>query len=115
MTQKKSAKVNNKKKKSFKRTMDQAKSHMNIVQRSFSTIIHTRPIETASDILAATLLRPLPVVTGLLGMIATLLIFYGTAKYIGYNLSGYEGLSGFIIGWIVGLIIDFVKLTNHKN
>lgn len=96
--------------KAFQRTMTQARTHMNIWQRSFSVIAHSRPLEVIGDLLAATVARPIPLIGGLVGMIAMLSLFYGVAKSVGYHLSGFEGPAGFVIGWVVGAIIEFSRL-----
>lgn len=94
----------------FHVTMTQARSHMNVVMRIFSRLIHLRCLDTVIEFIGATALRPQPLIGGLLGMSALLALFYGVAKYFGYDLSGFEGIAGFLIGWVIGAIVEFAQL-----
>jgi len=38
------------------------------------------------------------------------LIIYVIAKTFGYNLSGFETIGAFIIGWILGVVYDYLKI-----
>lgn len=90
--------------------LEQARSHMNLPSRIFSRIIHFRPVEILSDLLAATLFRPLPLIfAGLMAALLPLVIWL-IAKYFGYNLSGTESIIAFTLGWLVGVIVDYTKI-----
>ncbi|NLA43237.1 hypothetical protein GX865_03770 [Candidatus Saccharibacteria bacterium] len=97
-------------KKAFDRTMTQARSHMNGPQKIFSSIIHARPLGIIGDLLASTIARPIPLIGGMIGMILSLALIYGTAKNIGYEVSSFEGIAGFVIGWLIGAITEFFQL-----
>lgn len=99
----------------FQRTMSQARSHLNPVSRLFSLFIHLRPLEHLSSTLGATLARPLAILCGALGMVIAIVILYGTAKTVGYAVSGSEGIIGFILGWSCGVIIDVVRSLLSKR
>lgn len=91
-------------------TLQQARSHMNRPAGIFSRIIHWRPIELLSDLLAASLFRPLPLIFAGLTAASLPLIFWLIAKYYGYSLSGTESIIAFVFGWLVGVIIDYTKI-----
>ena len=38
------------------------------------------------------------------------LIIYTIAKTIGYKLSGFETIAAFLIGWLIGLIYDYLRI-----
>lgn len=90
--------------------LHQARSHMNRPARIFSQFIHLRPIEIISDLLAATLFRPLPLLFAGLMAAALPLAIWIIAKYFGYNLSGTESIIAFIFGWLTGVIVDYTKI-----
>lgn len=94
----------------FMQTMTQARSHMNILQRTFSYLIHIRYFDSIIAVIGIVLLRPILLIGGFIGMIGSLVLFYGTAKYFGYTLSGFEGIVGFMIGWTIGAIVEFTQL-----
>ena len=95
---------------SYAATMMQARSHMNGFSRVFSKIIHYRPIELLSDVLGATIARPMAILCGGIVAFAISLLAYAVAKYYGYSLSGTETIAGFVLGWCIGIIIDYTHL-----
>lgn len=95
---------------SYAATMMQARSHMNGFSRIFSKIIHYRPIELLSDVLGATIARPMAILCGGIVAFAISLLAYAVAKYYGYSLSGTETIAGFVLGWCIGIIIDYTHL-----
>ena len=94
----------------YAETLQQARSHMNSPARIFSQIIHFRPVEIISDLLAATLFRPLPLLFAGLMAASLPLAIWIIAKYFGYNLSGTESIIAFVFGWLVGVIVDYTKI-----
>jgi hypothetical protein len=72
--------------------------------RAFSQVIHTPVIEATSETLENTVARP----SVLLGTVWTALIvggiFYLTARFFGYSLSGSELLFSFIVGGLLGIV-----------
>lgn len=102
--------VENNKRGSYVATMTQARSHMNGFSRVFSKIIHYRPIELLSDVLGATIARPMAILCGGIVAFAISVLTYAVAKYYGYSLSGTEPLAGFVLGWCIGIIIDYTHL-----
>jgi hypothetical protein len=102
--------VENNKRGSYVATMTQARSHMNGFSRVFSKIIHYRPIELLSDVLGATIARPMAILCGGIVAFTISVLTYAVAKYYGYSLSGTETLAGFVLGWCIGIIIDYTHL-----
>lgn len=106
------------KKDTFKETMDQARSHMSPSGRLFSSLIHIKPVEIISGILAKTLFRPVAIISGGVAAIAIGFFTWMIAKYYGYQLSGSEIPAGFLVGWIFGLLYDYASLiftTGNKR
>lgn len=99
----------------FANTMAQARSHMGPLARSFSVVIHCKPVAFVSDVLGRTLFRPLPLLFGASSGLILTLVFYGVAKYYGYALSGSEMYIFFGLGWVVGLIVDYALLLIHGS
>lgn len=95
---------------SFAHTMQQARSHMRLPARIWSTTIHWRPIELLCTVFGSTFARPIALLTGSsLSLIATLGT-YLIAKHYGYPLTGSEPLVAFVLGWVIGIIVDYTHL-----
>ncbi|MDX2776273.1 hypothetical protein PV379_02770 [Streptomyces caniscabiei] len=101
---------------SFKATMSEVQSQMSAPSRAFSKVIHTKGVEKASEVVGSTVARPNALLTGALFAFVLTLAVYLIAKNIGYPLSGFESIGAFILGWILGLVYDFVKvmITGRK-
>lgn len=95
---------------SYHSTMKQIQSEMNGSSRTFSKVIHNKTVERVSDAVAATAARPNAVLAG--SMMATFLTLFAylVAKHYGYQLSGFETIGTFLLGWALGLIYDYAKL-----
>jgi hypothetical protein len=96
--------------KSFEAAMTEITRHMPLHERLFSRLIHTKAVETLSDIIAGTLARPDALLAGGIFSFALTLAVYVLAKNLGYTLSGLESIGAFVFGWILGLVYDFLKL-----
>lgn len=95
---------------SFKKTMSEVRSHMSAPSRAFSKFIHIKPIEKASEVVGNTVARPNALLSGaIFAFIFTVAIYLWT-KNAGYPLSGFETMAAFIIGYLVGIIVDFVRI-----
>lgn len=94
----------------FERTMSQPRSHLSTPWRILSRCIHAPVIEPISDILARTLLRPLPVLYGAIAAVFLPLVLWFICKQFGYPMSGNEPIIVFIVGWTIGLCIDYFGL-----
>lgn len=95
---------------SFKRTMSEIRAHMPPVKRVFSKFIHNKAIEKTSEAIGSTIARPNAILSGAILAFVFTLGIYLIAKQLGYRLSGFETIGSFILGWIVGLIYDYVRL-----
>jgi hypothetical protein len=76
------------------------------ISRSFSKVIHTPIIEKTSEALETTVARPSVLVGTTWTALIVGTIFYLTAHHYGFALSGSELLFSFIVGAVVGLIIE---------
>lgn len=104
-----------KKNESYKKTIDRTRSNLSINSRLFSKIIHAKFIEKIGDFLGATLARPNAILAGAAFSFFTTLAFYMYAKITGFELSGFETIIAFIIGWIIGIIYDYLSLFSFKK
>lgn len=94
----------------FQETMTHVQAEMPRTQRTFSKFIHNQGIEKASDFLGATIARPNALLAGAIGAFTLTLFIYLFAKNIGYQLSGFEPIAAFILGWIVGSLYDYFRI-----
>lgn len=95
---------------SYKQHLKQLQSELTPAQRGFSKVIHNPVIEKTSEILGSTVARPNAILAGALVAFLAVLAVYLIAKYYGYMLSGFETIAAFIVGWIIGLLYDFLKV-----
>jgi len=96
--------------KSFKQTINQVQSQLPANSRVFSQIIHNKSVEKVSDVLGSTIARPDAILAGAFVAFILTLLTYTVAKTIGYALSGFETIAAFIIGWLIGIIYDYLKI-----
>jgi hypothetical protein len=91
---------------SYSDTMRSMQRHLSPASRSFSKVIHSPLVEKTSEALEKTIARP----SVTLGATWTALIvgsvFYLTAYHYGYMLSGSELLFSFIVGALIGILIE---------
>jgi hypothetical protein len=95
---------------SYKRTMKEAQAQMSAPQRSFSKTIHNPVVEKTSEVVGSTVARPNAILAGSVTAFLFTLVIYLVAKYYGYPLSGTETIAGFILGWAVGLLFDYLRV-----
>lgn len=95
---------------SFKHTMKEVQAGMKPASRTFSKVIHTKPIEKTSDIVGATVARPNAILSGAIAAFIVTFGVYLIAKNFGYPLSGFESIGAFIIGWVLGILFDYIKV-----
>jgi len=98
------------KEQSFNTTMQEVRSQMSPVSRGFSKVIHQPLVEKASETIGNTIARPNAILSGSLFAFLFTASFYLIARFNGYPLSGTETIASFILGWCVGLIIDYIRL-----
>jgi len=96
--------------KSYAKTMKRVQSELPIGSRLFSKVIHNKFIEKTSDILGNTITRPNAMLSGAVVAFMLTLLTYTIAKTVGYALSGFETIAAFMIGWIIGIIYDYLRV-----
>lgn len=95
---------------SFKRHMKDVQQDLPPITRAFSKVIHNRVVERTSEALGATVARPNAILSGSVVAFVLTLGVYVIAKTIGYSLSGSETIVAFIIGWIIGVVYDYLRI-----
>lgn len=94
----------------YKRTMKQVQQELPVASRTFSKFIHNKAVERVSDTVGSTVARPNAILAGsVMAFVFTLVIFL-VARYYGYPLSGTETIAAFVVGWMVGLLFDYLRL-----
>lgn len=96
--------------KSFSQTMKQVQSELPTSSRIFSKVIHNKAVEKTSDFLGSTIARPNAMLAGAVMAFILTLGIYIMAKTIGYKLSGFETIAAFIVGWLLGIIYDYLHV-----
>lgn len=96
---------------SYEATMHEVRGHMSGPSRVFSVVIHNPTVEKISDIVGGTVARPNAILSGSVFAFLFTLTIYLVARFNGYALSGTETIASFILGWIVGLVFDYLKLV----
>lgn len=95
---------------SYKKTIKRVQSELPASSRTFSKIIHNKSVEKISDIAGSTIARPNAILSGSIVAFIMTLLTYAIAKNIGYTLSGFETIAAFIIGWLIGIVYDYLKV-----
>lgn len=95
---------------SFNNTMNEIRTHMSAPSRMFSHIIHNKVVEKVSDIAGATIARPNAILFGSIFAFILTLAVYLVANHNGYALSGSETIASFALGWVIGLLIDYIRV-----
>lgn len=95
----------------YETTMHEVRSQMSSPSRAFSTVIHNPTIEKISDAVGGTVARPNAILSGAVFAFLFTLAIYLVARFNGYALSGTESIASFVLGWVVGLIFDYLKLV----
>lgn len=95
---------------SFKRTMKHVQAELSPSSRVFSKVIHTKAVEKTSEILGSTIARPNAILAGSVSAFILTLGVYVLAKTLGYQLSGFETIGAFIVGWVIGIVYDYLRV-----
>lgn len=95
---------------SFTRQMNNIHSEMKPSEQRFSKIIHNRAIEKTSDLASNTIARPNALLWGSIFAFVLVTLLYLITQHYGYVLSGFETIGAFLLGWVVGLIFDYLHL-----
>jgi hypothetical protein len=92
----------------YAHTLASVQHRLKPAQRAFSKVIHAPIVETTSEALERTVARPsVTAGAGWTGLVVGL-IFYLTARHYGYRLSGSEIILSFLIGGLVGLLLEWL-------
>ena len=94
----------------YKKTMTAIRSEMSAPSRAFSKVIHNPVIEKTSEVVGSTIARPNAILAGSITAFLSVSLIYIVAKQYGYVLSGFESIGAFIIGWIIGISFDYIRL-----
>jgi hypothetical protein len=97
--------------------MSQVQKELPASNRAFSKIIHNSFVEKTSDVIGDTVARPNALFAGAFVAFVLTILTYTIAKTIGYSLSGFETIAAFIIGWIIGITYDYLRIliTGKKS
>lgn len=95
----------------YKNTLKEIRTQMSAPSRAFSRIIHNAAVEKTSDIVGATIARPNAIIAGSTTALILVSAVYIIARTYGYPMSGFETIGAFIIGWMIGLIYDYIRVT----
>ncbi len=100
---------------SFTSQMKGVESELKPAERLFSRFLHAKPVEKASDAIGSTVARPNAMLSGSITAFIAITGLYFIAKYYGFQLSGFETIAAFIIGWVVGIIYDYATVMIRGN
>lgn len=95
---------------SYHKVMHEAERHMSPAERNFSRFIHHPAVEKASETLGSTVARPNAILYGALFAFIFTLAIYLVARQYGYPLSGGETFVSFLVGWVFGMLFDYIRL-----
>ncbi len=95
---------------SFNATMGEIRSHMSAPSKAFSSFIHNKAVEKVSETVGSTVARPNAILTGSVFAFIFTLTIYLIANYNGYPISGGETIASFALGWILGLVFDYLRV-----
>ena len=95
---------------SFKKHMKQVQAELPAPERAFSKLIHNPVVEKTSEFIGATIARPNAILSGAIVAFVLVLAVYLIAKNLGYVLSGFETIGAFIVGWVIGILYDYLRV-----
>ena len=100
----------------YQETMKHMRSQLPAPSRAFSKVIHNPIVEKTSDVIGNTVARPNLIIAGSLGAIASVVV-YVLARTYGYELSGFETIGLFLLGWLIGAIFEYARVgfLNNKS
>lgn len=105
----------NQRAKVYKATLSDVREEMGFFSRSTSKIIHAKIIESSSDFIGSTIARPNALLTGSIVAFLSVIVLYFIAKNYGYQLSGFETIGAFFVGWVIGFIYDYLSLMIRRK
>ncbi len=90
----------------YRQTMVSLRHRMKPAARRFSTIIHAPIVETASEVIGKTVLRPSVSLGATTTAVLVAGIVYLNARHYGFELRGSEIWVSLLLGGAIGLIIE---------
>ena len=94
----------------LKKAMTEIQSEMSPASRTFSKVIHNPAVEKSSEVIGNTVARPNAILSGSAAAFILTAGIYLVAKHFGYSLSGTETIATFVLGWVIGLIYDYIRV-----
>ncbi|HOR23154.1 hypothetical protein KBB76_01165 [Candidatus Saccharibacteria bacterium] len=99
----------------YKSTLKETEKQLNTLERYASRVINNRVVDKYSEIGAKTIARPMGILTGTLCAIIGGTVIYIMAKKIGFSLPSTVLIFLYLLGFIIGLLVDFVLSLKHKR
>jgi hypothetical protein len=90
----------------YRQTMASIQRRLSPAGRRFSKVIHNQAVETTSEALEKTIMRPSVAAGATWTALIVGGIFYLTARHYGYRLSGFEMIAALIVGAVIGVVIE---------
>ena len=87
--------------------MHHVRKDLKLHEKTLSKIIHQPSIEKASEFAGKTIARPSGIMGATIAAFIGLLFVYGVAKFAGFELSGSEMPLLLVIGFVLGLFIEW--------
>ena len=94
----------------YAQTMRLIRAEMTGPSRAFSKVIHAPIVERSSEVIGGTLARPNAILAGSTTALILVICVYVLARTFGYQLSGFETIGSFLLGWVIGLAYDYVRV-----
>lgn len=99
-----------KRKEAYTATMNEMRSHLSPTGRSFSKVIHNPVVEAVSEVTGKTVARPNAILGGSMMAFFVVLAVFLVARHYGYPLSGSETILAFAVGWLLGIVFDYLRV-----
>jgi flagellar biosynthesis/type III secretory pathway protein FliH len=96
-------------KQSFTHTMKSVRAELSAPERTFSKVIHNPIVERTSEVIGSTVARPDAILSGSVFACVLVLTVYLLGRYYGFELRGSETIITFGIGWLLGVVFDFLR------
>ena len=100
----------------YRQTLASVQRRLRPASRNFSKVIHNTTVESTSEALEKTVMRPSVTLGATWTALIVGLIFYLTARHYGYHLSGFEMIGALIVGAVLGIVIEgLTRLVRTKR